>query len=111
MRPSDLVAKGWCKKSFALNCKGYQVQPESLEATSWCALGAVWYWKASEGISETLPLRTALWNKIKRKHRLLIGTLLDDQISYWNDHLTTKKEVIQVLKEVENEVLGEPLEV
>jgi hypothetical protein len=34
--------KGWTKQTFATNAKGFTVPPHDLDASKWCALGALY---------------------------------------------------------------------
>ena len=91
LKPSELVAKGWCQHKSATNKAGELCWSRDEKATNWCILGAIW---AVYGLSsDQRNIITYLKNKLNVKTR--------PDLSAWNDAPErTQAEVVALLQSV-----------
>ena len=87
MKPSQYIAKGWCKEVSAKTVTGGQCKPCSSKAAKWCIYGAI---------------ERAYRDKDKQTEVIgrLFGTGVGDSIAAWNDRQTSKKTVIELLQSI-----------
>ena len=89
-RPSDLIRDvGWCQ--------GETVKFRGNKPVAYCAYGAL------QGVYNEEVISAEIWHELLSVVQRIIGTA----VVLWNDsHDRTKEEVIAVLENAENEVLG-----
>ena len=87
MKPSQYIAKGWCKEVSAKAVTGGQCKPRSSKAAKWCIYGAI---------------ERAYRDKEKQKEVIssLLNANIGESIAAWNDRQTSKKTVIELLQSI-----------
>lgn len=93
MRPIDLIRKGWTQGAFARDRNGEGVYSRDKKAVCWCLSGAI-----IAGFDYEYQ-RWKYSSSIRKKIKELYGR--DDILSWNDDRNRTKKQVLEVMEEVE----------
>lgn len=89
-RPSNFVARGFCKNQVARNKDGRPVQEDSPNAVMWCQLGA---------IVKSL-VNSSLWQPYQNALREII--MNDDPITWNNKPERTQEQVVSAMRQTED---------
>ncbi len=94
MLPSQYVKQGWCQHFMAKDRKGTNINPEHVNAETWCVVGALKVSLFNHQITEEqyVQLKNEIQSQIDSKN-----------ITDWNDMPGQKQsEIVYVLTEAEN---------
>lgn len=102
MRPSDYIARGWTQGNYAIELWGRGVGFAHPRAIKWCVFGALLVAHRKGGITglEYRELDGSLHRRVREMGQT--------SYSVWQDAKgRTKREVLDLMRDAEKEVLGE----
>lgn len=101
-RPSNFVAKGFCKNALAKNKQGISVSEGSEDAIMWCQAGARWKIFGSL-IKSPWPHTNDPARKMDREYGFRLQNLVGMDDVDWNNGVhTIQEQVVAAMREVEN---------
>jgi hypothetical protein len=109
-RARQRIRRGWTQNAYARDRDGVTVDSNSPEASCWCVMGAL-----GEDVADFFAQPDVVVSVYCRLHRLCEvsdiaeeNTITFGSLSDWNDYPDrTKKEVLEVFKKAEQEILAE----
>lgn len=92
LRAAELVGRGWCQGTYALDAEGRQVDPTQPEAVAWCVAGAMI--RAAFELAPNIADAQSLYSEAYARFIGQAGS-----VATWNDRRgRTKDEVIEELR-------------
>lgn len=100
LRAAEIIEQGWCRGSYATTESGEKVSVRNKDATSWCAIGALYKAESELGWDVMMPGRKYGDRACHRLSDHLFGNgHIEWMISEWNDNPTrTAAEVADAMR-------------
>lgn len=110
---TELIKIGWDTEALAKDKDGYACPPESDQACHWCEWGAVLAVTRArelpESVADYINDLINMANSDTKRYEEYRGTGGNKEVTFrWNDHLSTKEEVVDRFENAERFVHENP---